>query len=345
MGTKLKEILVKKEIRIPDLKGRVLVVDSYNVLYQFLTTIRTADGSALMDSKGRVTSHLNGLFNRTANLMQQGLRLAFVFDGKAPDLKSRERERRAELKEEARREYEIAKQRKDLELMKKYAARTSTLSSEMVGEAKKLVKAMGLPVIQAPSEGEAQAARIVCNGDAYAEISQDFDCLVFGVPRLVRNLTVTERRKLPGKLSHAPARPEIIDLNENLTSLGVTQDQMIALSMLVGTDYNYGGIRGIGPKKALKLVLDKGHDFEALFSEAGWSSSFDFEWKAVFDTIKNMPVTNNYTLEWGQPDREGLKMLLVDEHDFSEKRIEDTLKKIDTEKKKQGQKGLGDFMA
>ncbi|MBD3313881.1 flap endonuclease-1 [Candidatus Woesearchaeota archaeon] len=344
MGTKLKEIVIKKEIQIPELKDRVLVVDSYNTMYQFLTTIRMSDGSPLMDSKGNVTSHLNGIFNRTLNLMQRGVKLAFVFDGKPPKLKTRERERRAEAKEKARKEYEIAKERKDLDNMKKYAARTSRLTRDMVEEAKKLISAMGLPVIQAPSEGEAQAAYIVNKGEAFAEVSQDFDCLMFSVPRMIRNLTISGKRKLPGKLSFTTISPEIIDLKENLNALGIDQDQLIALSMLVGTDFNPGGIKGIGPKNALKLVRENKDDFDSMFSKAGWEDHFDFPWKEVYDVISNMPTTDDYELKWTTPDADKVKEILVDEHDFSERRVNDVLEKLKSEKEKRSQTGLGDFV-
>ncbi|PIN86542.1 flap endonuclease-1 [Candidatus Woesearchaeota archaeon CG10_big_fil_rev_8_21_14_0_10_44_13] len=342
MGTKLKEITLKKEISIEDMAGKRLVVDSYNVMYQFLTTIRMKDGSLLTDSKGNVTSHLTGLFSRSMNLMQRGVKLAFVFDGKAPLLKERERQRRRSIKEEAAKEYEKAKEEEDVEAMKKYAARTSRLTPEMVEDAKKLIKAMGMPVIQAPSEGEAQAAHIVRQGHAYAEISQDFDCMMFGVPRLIRNLTVSERRKLPGKMAFVEVKPELIDLEENLRNLGITQDQLIALCMLMGTDYNPNGIKGIGPKNALKLVKEH-KDFSKLFSEVKWKEHFDLPWEDVFDTIKKMPVTDSYDLEWKEPDRERLIRLLCDEHDFSLKRVEDSLEKLGKEKEKKTQKGLGDF--
>lgn len=342
MGTKLRDITLRKEISIDDLAGKRLVVDSYNVMYQFLTTIRMKDGSLLKDSKGNVTSHLTGLFSRSMNLMQRGIRLAYVFDGKAPKLKERERERRKELKQEAQKEYERAKQEEDIEDMKKYAARTSRLTEEMVEEAKKLINAMGMPVIQAPSEGEAQAAHIVKRGEAYAEISQDFDCLMFGVPRLLRNLTVSERRKLPGKIAFVEVKPEIIDLEENLNHLGITQDQLIALCMLIGTDYNPNGIKGIGPKNALKLVKEH-KDNEKLFKEVKWDEHFDHPWQEVFDTIKKMPVSDRYDLQWREPDREKLVRLLCDEHDFSLKRVEDALEKLGKLKEKKSQKGLGDF--
>lgn len=343
MGTKLKDIAIKKDISFEDLRGKKLVVDSYNVMYQFLTTIRMKDGSLLMDSKGNITSHLTGLFNRGLNLIQRGVKLAYVFDGKPPKLKEKERKRRRDIKEVAQKQYEEAKEKEDIEEMKKYAARTSRLTNKMVEDAKRLTDALGLPVIQAPSEGEAQAAHIVKKGEAFAEISQDFDCLVFGVPKLIRNLTVSERRKLPGKMSFIQVKPEIFELDENLKHMGINQDQLIALSMLIGTDYNASGIKGIGPKNALKLVK-KHRDFDILFKEVKWDDYFDFSWKEVFDTIKEMPVSDDYKMEWKAADKEKVIKLLVDEHDFSLKRVEESLDKLGKLKEKRSQKGLGDFL-
>ncbi len=342
MGTKIKDILERKEVEYSELKGKPLVVDSFNVMYQFLATIRMQDGSLLTDSKGNVTSHLSGLFARTANLMQKGLKLAFVFDGEAPKLKKEERKKRREAKEKATKEYEAAKQREDIEEMKKFASRTSVLTREMVEEAKKLVDAMGCPVIQAPSEGEAQAAFMVTQGDAWAEVSQDFDALMFGVPRLVRNLTVSEKRKLPSKLAYQIVKPELYELKNNLKALGITQDQLIAVCMLVGTDFNPEGIKGVGPKGALKLVK-KHKNMEEVFAEAKWDEHFDIAWEDVFDTIKHIPTTSKYELRWKMPDEGKIKKLLCGEHDFSEERVESTLEKLDKEREKQSQKGLGEF--
>jgi len=343
MGINLRDIVIKRELSIEELKGKRLVVDTYNLLYQFLATIRTRDGSLLLDSKGNVTSHLVGLFSRTTNLMQKGLRLAFVLDGAAPELKRRERQRRKEAKIRAKQEYEAAKEREDIEGMQKYAARTSVLTPEMVEEARKLLEALGLPVIQAPSEGEAQAAFMVQHGDAYAEVSQDFDCLLFGVPRLVRNLSISERKKLPGKLAYQTIKPEFIDLRENLKAWGVTQDQLIAMGLLIGTDFNPDGVKGIGQKNAIKLVKEHKDDFDALFTDVGWEKYFPFPWQEVFDLIKHMPVTKEYTLQWKEPDRERVAKLLCDEHDFSNERISTTLDNMNRTKTRQEQKGLGDF--
>ena len=147
MGTNLKDLLVMKEIEFKDLKDKILVVDTFNVLYQFITTIRQRDGTPLKDSHGRVTSHLTGLFNRTTRLMKEGIKLAFVFDGEPPELKQKERMRRTELKKEAMKMFKAAKKKGDEAEMKKYAARTSKLTGEMIEESKELIAALGLPVI------------------------------------------------------------------------------------------------------------------------------------------------------------------------------------------------------
>ncbi|MBN1544718.1 flap endonuclease-1 [Candidatus Woesearchaeota archaeon] len=343
MGVNLKDIVVKKETSLADLKNRKLVVDGNNVLYQFLSTIRQPDGTPLMDSKGEVTSHLNGLFHRTTRLMHYGMRLVFVFDGKAPDLKYAERERRAGIKKEAERLYEEAKKEGDTEGMKKYSMRTSRLSPEMVREAVELIRALGLPVVMAPSEGEAQAALMVKKGDVFAEISQDYDCLLFGVPRMVQNLTISERKKKKDRLSYETVKPQLIELEPNLKNLGLTQDQLIVLGILVGTDYNVGGIKGIGPKKAIEMVKRRGQDFDALFRDMKWDDHFSYSWKDVFRLFKEMPVNDDYVLDWKALDRDKVVQVLCGKHDFSRERVDDALDKLEAEQSRISQKGLGEF--
>jgi flap endonuclease-1 len=343
MGVAITNILTSKEIKIEDLSGKILAVDSFNVLYMFLTTIRGPDGSPLMDSKGRTTSHLVGLFSRFSNLMEKGIKFIFVFDGKAPELKREERERRKALKEEAQKLYDEAEKEEDVENMKKYAARTTILSKEMIEEAKQLIEAMGMPIFVAPSEGEAQAAHIVKRGDAYAVMSQDADSLLSGAPRTVRNLSITGRRKMPGSHAYKNVEPELFLLKDNLEELGLNQDQLIVLSILVGTDYNYGGVKGIGPKKALALVKKHGQNYDAIFEEVKWSEHFSVTWKRIYDTIKEMPVSDDYDLKFNLPDEKKLREILVGEHDFSDERVSSTLEKLERYKKQNQQKGLGDW--
>jgi flap endonuclease-1 len=344
MGTKITELLQATELSIEDLKGKVIVVDAFNQLYMFLSSIRQPDGSLLKDSHNNITSHLNGLFYRFTKLMQYDIKFIFVFDGKAPELKLKERERRSALKHEAELKYEKASKEENIEDMKKYAARTSRLTKEMIDDVKELISALGCPIVQAPSEGEAQAALIVKNRDAYASLSQDADSLLFGCLLVVKNLTLSGRKKLPNKLSYDSVNPELISLKDTLKELDITQDQLIVLAMLTGTDYNIGGIKGIGPKTALKLVKEYGpgiENFDKLFKENGWNEHFDYEWKEVFNIIKHTKTTKDYNIVFKDVDDGKVVETLCSKHDFSEGRVRKVLETL--HKRPAAQKGLGEY--
>ncbi|NQV91898.1 flap endonuclease-1 [Candidatus Woesearchaeota archaeon] len=344
MGLKFKDIVVREEIFIKDLKNKILAVDSMNLLYQFLTTIRGIDGSVLTDKHGNVTSHLIGLFNRTTSLMEQGLKLVFVFDGKAPAIKQKTWEIRKAVKQEAFLKLKEAEESDDYAEMKKQAGRTAVLTKEMVADAKNLLNALGLPIVQAPSEGEAQTAYMVKIGKAYGSVSQDYDNLIFGCPTLIRNLSIEGKRRKTGTLGYVTIKPEVIKLADVLKELNVTQDQLIVLAILAGTDYNPGGVKGIGPKKGLKLIKELGEDFDAIFEKVEWDQSYpDLPWKEIFETIKDIPVTDTFELEWKKIDEPALLKLLVEKHDFNEDRVRTKLEKLGQENKKLSQKGLSAF--
>ena len=342
MGVALRSLVEPKQIDLDFLRNKTIVLDSYNMLYQFLTSIRGPDGALLTDSQNRVTSHLVGLFSRTTKLMQMNIKLAFVFDGKAPALKQKTIQKRMELKTQALEKFEKASKEEDLEQMRKYSARTVRLTKDLVEEAKHVINLLGLPVIQAPSEGEAQGAFMVKKGDAYAVGSQDFDALINGATRVVRNLSIAGKRK-KGAFNSEYVHPEIIELGDCLGKLDIDNNQLIALSMMVGTDYNPGGVAGIGPKTALKLVKQFGSDFDALFEQVRWGEHCDVSWKEVYDTIANMPVSSDYNLKWKKPDTSSLVSYLVEERNFSMERVNPTLEKMHQENSKKGQRSLADF--
>jgi len=335
MGVNLKDIMIRHPVTFEDLAGKTLIVDGYNMLYQFLSTIRSRDGSLFTDHHGHVTSHLIGLFSRVTNLMQKKIKLAFVFDGKVPELKHKELAKRAELKHEAAKKYEEALASEDVEAMKKYAARTSRLTRDMVAQAQELLTGLGIPWIQAPSEGEAQAAYMAKKGHGWAVSSQDYDSLLHGTPRLIQNLSIEGRRKVPGKLAYTTVEPTLIDLQENLKALGISHEQLMWLAVLTGTDYAPGGVKGIGPKKGLALVK-KHKTAEEVFQPL----NPEFDWKEVLNVFKTIPVTDDYKLEWKQVDRKKIYAFLVEQHDFGAERVEKTLDAIAPAKH---QKGLGDF--
>jgi len=335
MGLQIGEIVPKEETSIEALSGKIVAVDAFNTIYQFLTTIRQPDGTPLMDSKQRVTSHLSGLFYRTTNLMQKGLKLIYVFDGKPPELKEKTHALRREVKEKAMAMFETAE---DMEERAKYAARISTLTDEMIEESKELLSALGIPVIQAPGEGEAQASFMAKNKDAYCVASQDYDSLLFGAPILIQNLTLARKRKLPSGLS-VSINPEKIELQKVLNELQINQDQLICLGILAGTDYNPKGVKGIGQKTALKLV--KQYPSPAiLFKEVAKEKTIDFEWQEVFELFKKPDVIKKYDIKFKQIDEEKVKKILVKEHEFSNERISSSLEKMRELKESGKQKKL-----
>jgi flap endonuclease-1 len=343
MGCNIVELLDKKEVDLKDLHGKIIAVDAHIFLYQFLTTIRQQDGTLLMDSKGKVTSHLTGLFARTLKLIEGGLKLVYVFDGNVPELKKKELEKRKAIKIEAQKKYEDAVKKEDIAEMKKFAVRTTRLTPEMISESKMLIKSLGVPVVEAESEGEAQAAYMVAKGDADFIASQDADTLLFGGTKLIRNLSLIGKRKIASKLAFETYKPELIDLSENLNKLGIDQNQLIALGMQVGTDFNPGGIKGIGPKNALKNVKKFGSNLDGLFDFLKWDEHCDIPWRAVFDVFDKMPVNKDYSLKWEPVDRGGVFDLLVTKHDFSEERVNKSLDKFEKGNKTRSQKGLGEF--
>jgi flap endonuclease-1 len=199
---------------------------------------------------------------------------------------------------------------------------------------------MGIPIVQAPSEGEMQAAYIAKKGDAYASASQDYDSLLVGSPRLIRNLNISGKRKLPNKEVYVEIKPELIELEEVLRSLGITREQLIIIGILVGTDYNPEGIEGIGPKKALKLVKEK-KNLKEILKEVEWK--FDVKAEDIYNFFLNPPVTDDYKLEWKHPNEEGIIKFMVEEHDFSEERVKNGIEKLKQAFLKSQQKSLGSW--
>ncbi|MEK7256520.1 MAG: flap endonuclease-1, partial [Bacteroidota bacterium] len=254
MGVDLGE-LPKMPVKIPDLAGKTFAVDAFNAIYQFLSSIRQPDGTPLMDSHGSTTGHLAGIFYRNAKLLESGIRPIYVFDGKPPGEKGNVLAERSERKKAAEAAWKSALEKGNLAEARKAAQATSRLTPEMAKESKELLELMGIPVVESPSEGEAQAAQMAIEGTADAVASQDMDCLLFGAPMLLRNLSIGGRRKLPGKNEYVDVEPEFIALESVLSSLALSRQQLIWMGMLVGTDFDEG-VRGIGPKKAIKIVRE-----------------------------------------------------------------------------------------
>jgi len=340
VGVQLRDIITGEEKEVEAFSGKRIAIDAFNALYQFITIIRQKDGTPLMDSKGRITSHLSGLLYRTARLVEAGIKPCYVFDGEPPEFKLVKKER-SERKEEAEERLREAMEEGDVEKVRLYAQQAAKLEDYMVEDAKQLLSFLGIPWVQAPSEGEAQAAFMAMRGDVWAVGSQDYDSLLFGSPILVRNLTITGRRKLPRKDVYIEIKPEQVQLESNLKALGISREQLILIGLLVGTDYNPGGIKGIGPKKALELVREK-KTLEGVLRAVEWNP----EWPPpdeIFNFFLNPPHTESYTLEWREPDLEKVLKFMVDEHDFSEERVEKAVGMIRQGMKRGAQASLSEW--
>lgn len=338
MGCNLRPIIVRKEIRLEELHGRTLAVDANNMLYQFLSLIRTPDGISLKDPQGRTTSHLAGLLFRSTRLMlDHDLRLVFVFDGEPHPLKARVLAERRFARDKARAEWYEALQRHDLPTAWSKAVMMSRLDQPMIDDAKRLLSLIGIPCVQAPGEGEAQAAFMASRGDVWAASSRDYDSLLFGSPRLVRYLTISGREFLPSKGISRPLKPELIELASFLGHHTITREQLVDLAIMIGTDFNQG-IRGIGPKSGLKLVKQHG-SLENLPENLRQKLPTDLE------TLRNIFLHPNVKLDYPTSqqsmDEEGLFNFMCDERGFSRERVKIAAERMKSLSKRRPEIGLG----
>ncbi|XRO75535.1 flap endonuclease-1 [Methanocaldococcus sp. 28A] len=308
MGVQFGDFIPKKIISFEDLKGKKVAIDGMNALYQFLTSIRLKDGSPLRNRKGEITSAYNGVFYKTIHLLENDITPIWVFDGEPPKLKEKTRKFRREMKEKAEIKMKEAIKKENFEEAAKYAKRVSYLTPKIVENCKYLLSLMGIPYVEAPSEGEAQASYMAKKGDVWAVVSQDYDALLYGSPRVVRNLTTTKEM------------PELIELNEVLEDLRISLDDLIDIAIFMGTDYNPGGVKGIGFKRAYELVRS-GVAKDVLKKEVE-------NYEEIREIFKKPKVTDDYTLNLKLPNKEGIIKFLVDENDFNYDRVKKHVDKL-----------------
>ena len=326
MGVNLREIVKPRKVTLEQLSGRTVAVDAYNALYQFLSIIRGESGEPLMDREGRITSHLSGLFYRNVNLLSLGIRPVYVLDGKPPEMKAIEIQRRRAARQEAVVMYERALERGDIVEAKKYAQATSVLKDYMIEDTKRILTLLGIPYIDAPSEGEATAAHLCSMGLVSDVASQDYDSILFGARRLIRNLTISGRRKLPYKNVFVTLEPEEVELHAVLEELGLTREQLIDIGILLGTDFNPDGFTKIGPKTALKYIKTYGK-LEKVAPIQEELKKIDYN--AIREIFLHPKVSQSADIKWGHSDPKGIVDFLCSEKDFSEDRVKNSLQKLE----------------
>jgi flap endonuclease-1 len=337
---RLGELMTKKPVSMQELGGRTLAIDALNYLYAFLSVVRQPDGTPLMDRRMRVTSHLSGIFYRTVNMLESNIKPIYVFDGEPPILKKETIKARRETREVASEKWQEALTLGDITAARKYAQLSSSLTNEMIQDSKALLDCMGISWVQAPSEGEAQAAYMTSKGDAWSTGSQDFDSILFSSPWLVRNIVISGRRKLPRKNVYVKIEPELVDAVQSFKNLGVEREQLIEVALLLGTDFNQG-VKGIGPKTALKLVKEYG-SADRVLKEKGIPVEVPMD--EVRNLFLNPEITDKYEVKPKRLDKQTLIRMLVDEHDFSLERVQAALKRIDEVSKPTKPAGLDQWL-
>jgi flap endonuclease-1 len=334
MGIDLKPILTTCTIKSSDLSDKIIAVDAYNTIYQFLATIRGPTGESLTNNKGEITSHLSGLFYRNINFLTENIKLVYIFDGKPHSLKFKEIARRKELKQEAIEKYQEALEEGRLEDAKKYSQGTVILTDKIIEQSKIILKLLGIPVIQAPSEGEATASILTKDGMAYACASQDYDSLLFGAKRLIRNLTISGKRKIPNINKYVNIEPEIIHQSQILESTKLNLEQLVDVGILIGTDFNPGGFPGIGPKTALKLIKENG-TLEKIGKIKDDLNDVPYQQiREIFLNPENIPLNN---IEFNNPNYNEIIGFLCDTMDFSKERVESSLERVKKSQEKRSQ--------
>ncbi len=339
MGTKLADLVknVQREVNIKSLAHKVIGIDAYNMIYAFLSRIRSEGGTTLFtDEEGNVTSHLIGMYNRCVYFLSNNISPVFIFDGKPPDLKRKTQEERARIKEEAERKYEVAVLAGDFEKAAIFAQQTSRITPQILEDSFTLLKCLGLPYILAPGEAEAQGALMTRNKDLWGFASQDYDALLFGVSRALRNLAVNQTRGTPQGIRTYP--PYQIKLKELFDELKISREQLILLALLIGTDYN-PGVRGVGPKTALKLVSEyksldalikylKRPNLKIRGEQVNFDLAFPVEPELLFDAFYNPKVVDKYYIRFEKPKKNELINFLCEERNFNQERVKDGLSKI-----------------
>ncbi|XP_041990650.1 flap endonuclease 1-like isoform X1 [Salvia splendens] len=314
-----------KEQNFESYFGREIAIDASMSIYQFLIAVGRRGTQTLTNEAGEVTSHLQGMLTRTIRLLEAGIKPVYVFDGTPPDLKKEELAKRVLKRADATNDLNDALKEGNKEDVEKYSKRTVKATNQHYEDCKKLLRLMGVPVVEAPCEAEAQCAALCKEGKVYAVASEDMDSLAFGAPRLLRHLMCPTSKRIP-----------VVEfkVSKVLEELNLTMDQFIDLCILSGCDY-CESIKGIGGLTALKLIRQYGsleHILENINKER-YQIPFDWPYQDTRKHFREPSVLTDYDkleLKWTDPDEEGLVRFLVNENTFNRDRISKAIKKTRT---------------
>ncbi|XP_074309004.1 flap endonuclease 1-like isoform X2 [Silene latifolia] len=308
-------------------------------IYQFLIVVGRSGTQMLTNEAGEVTSHLQGMFLRSIRLLEAGIQPVYVFDGQPPDLKKEQLAKRYSIRADAAKDLSAAIENGDKEGIEKFSKRTVKVTRQHNKDCMKLLGLMGIPVVEAPSEAEAQCAALCKNGKVYAVASEDMDTLTFGASRFLRHLMDPSSKRIPVME---------FEMAKVLEELNLTMDQFIDLCILSGCDY-CANIKGIGGLTALKLIRQHGcieAILENLKNKGRYQIADDWPYQEVRRLFKEplvFPENEEPELKWSPPDEEGLVNFLVKENSFNIDRVTKAIEKIKPAKIKLAQGRVESF--
>ncbi|AXG07803.1 flap endonuclease-1 [Haloplanus rubicundus] len=276
----LRQLAALRDVTWDEVAGSVVAVDAHNWLYRYLTTtVKWTNDAAYTTSGGEEVANLVGVVQGLPKFFDHDLTPVFVFDGGVTDLKEAEVSERREKRERAEERLAEAEERGDAIEAARLEARTQRLTDTILETTRELLALLDVPTVDAPAEGEAQAAYMARRGDADYAGSEDYDTLLFGAPRTLRQLT-------------SKGQPELMDLDATLERHDITLEQLIDVAILCGTDFN-PGVDGVGPKTALGAITEHGDLWAAVEAEGWQVPNAD----RVRDLFRNPPVTDDYAVD------------------------------------------------
>ncbi|AXR78250.1 flap endonuclease-1 [Natrarchaeobaculum sulfurireducens] len=308
----LRDIAVIEEIPFDDVSG-IVAVDAHNWLYRYLTTtVKWTSSDAYTTADGTEVANLIGIVQGLPKFFEHDVTPVMVFDGGPSELKADEIESRREQRETYEEQLEIAREEGDAVAIAQLESRTQRLTSTIQETSRELLGLLDVPVVEAPAEGEAQAAHMVRRGDADYVGSEDYDALLFGAPYTLRQLT-------------SKGDPELMDLEATLANHDLTQEQLIDAAILIGTDFNEG-VSGIGPKTAIKEITEHG-DLWSVLEARGDSVEHGDRVRQLF---REPNVTDEYEFDTAlEPDLEAAREFVCGEWGVDEDEVARGFERID----------------
>lgn len=334
MGVKLNPVITSRPLDYANIVNSVVAVDGPNIIFSLVSFKRkgaSESNQPYLDRTQRPIFHLLGLMDRINFLYGKGILPIFCFDGRVSPLKRVITKDQLNDYRYYKKEYENAKEKNDLEKMKYIASSKEYYWPHILEESKHLLSALGVPVINAPGAAEAQCAELVKRGTAQYCNSQDFDSLVFGAPRVIRNLNKSLRRKERGRWTYAKIIPVEIILRKTLKILKINYFQLVDLAILIGTDYNKG-VEKIGAKTALSLVKKYGH-LEKIIQNEKVNYNFETLSYELLQKVREIfifpeVIENLDDLQYNLSNHEQVKTFLCKDHSLNPERVEKALTAI-----------------